>query len=79
LKEQDLHNLPVSPVQPAQQATSSYTWGQQCDSDSEWINDNPNVSFIENCEDPASWAKRLSTAQRNFLIAKGPQTLDLNY
>jgi len=26
-----------------------------CDSDSERKNDSPNVSFIENCEDPTSW------------------------
>jgi len=58
---------------------SASTLGQQCDSDSERKHDSPNVSFIENCEDPASWPTRLSTAQRDFLIAKGQHKLDLNY
>jgi len=35
LKDQDLHNLAVSPVWPSEQATSSSTSsGQQCDKDS---------------------------------------------
>jgi len=44
-----------------------------------FICDGPNVSFIENCEDPVSWPKRLSTAQRDFPIAKIPHKLDSNY
>jgi len=52
--------------------------GQQCDSDTERKNNSPNVSFIEICEDPAFWTNRLSTAQRDFLIAKGPHKFDLN-
>jgi len=62
LKDQDLHNLPVSPVQAVEQATSSSTLDQQCDSDTERKNDSPNVSFIENFEDHASWLERVSTA-----------------
>ena len=77
MKDRDLHNSPVSPVQPAEQATSSSSLGQQCDSNSETMHDSPNVNFIENCEDPASWPKRLSSAHRDFLIAKGPHKLDL--
>ena len=38
-----------------EQTTSLSTLGQQCDKDSERKNDSPNVSFIENCEDSASW------------------------
>jgi len=49
LKDQDLHNLTVSPVQIGGRATSSSTLGQRCDSDSEMKNDSPIVSFIENC------------------------------
>jgi len=81
LKDQDLHNLSVSPAQADEQATSSSssTLGQQFDSDSERKIDSPNVSSIENCEDPASWPKRLSTDQRDFLIAKGLPKLDFNY
>jgi len=46
----------------AEQASSSPTLAQQCNKDSEKKNDSPNVSFIKNCENPASWPKRLSTA-----------------
>jgi len=53
-EDQDIHSLPVSPVQPAEQTISSSTLGQQCDTGSEWKNDSPCVNFIENCEDPAS-------------------------
>ena len=63
----------------AEQATSSPTFGQKCDSDSKGKNDSHNVRFVENCEDPASWPKRHSAAQRDFLIAKGPHTFVLNY
>jgi len=52
MKDQDLHNnLPVSPVQAAEQdkVLNIAYLGQQCDSDSEWKNDSPNISFIENC------------------------------
>jgi len=64
-----MRNLPESPVQPAEQATSSSTLGQHCELDS---------TVIETCEDPAPWPKRLSTAQRHFLTAKSPHKLDLN-
>ena len=79
MKDQDLHNLPASPAQAAEQVTSSSALGQQCCSDFKRKDDSPNVSFMENCEDPASWLESVSTAQREFLIAKGPHKLDLNY
>ena len=44
LKDQDLHNSPVSPVQPAEQATSSSTLAKQCDSNSKTMHDSPKVS-----------------------------------
>jgi len=59
-------------VQPAEQATSFSTLGRQCDSGFEKKNYSRNVNFTENCEDPASWLKSLSTAQRDFQITKGP-------
>ena len=64
-KDQDIHSLPVSPVQPVEQATSSSTLCQQCHSGSERKNDSPNVNCIENCENLASWPKSLLTAQRD--------------
>jgi len=77
LKDQDLHNLPVfllynllNPIR------HRLPWASSCGSDSERKNDNPNISFIENCEDTASWPKRLSTAQKDFVTAKVPHKLD---
>jgi len=66
-------------VQAAEQTTSSSTLGQQCDSDSKRKNHRPNGSFVENFQDPASWPKRLSTAQRDIVTPKGPHKFDLNY
>jgi len=34
---------------------------------------------MEKCDDPASWPESLSTAHRDFEIAKDPHKLDLNY
>jgi len=65
-------------MQAPVQATSTSRLGQQCDSACERKNDSSNISFTENCEDPASWPKRLSTAHRDLLIAKGPYKLDWN-
>jgi len=39
----------------------------------------PPPLYASDCEDPASCPKRLSKAQRDFLIVKGPHKLDLNY
>jgi len=35
--------------------------------------------MLASSEDPASWPKRLSTAQRDFLVEKGPHKFDLHY
>jgi len=78
LKDQDLHNFPESPVHPAEQAASSSALRQHFDSDSDRKSDRPNISFF-NCEGPSSWPKLFSTTQWDFVIAKGPHKLDLNY
>jgi len=67
LKDQNLHNLRVSPVLAADKfATSSSKLGKHGDSAPEMENDSSNIGFTKNCLDSASWPKHLSTAQRDF-------------
>jgi len=55
LKDQNLHNLRVSPVLAAEKlATSSSNLGMHGDSASERKRVSSNVSFIKDCEDSAS-------------------------
>ena len=63
LKDQNLHNLHVSPVLAAEKLVpSSSNLGKHGVSAPEKKNDSSNVSFINDCEDSASWPKQFSTA-----------------